>query len=202
MHVEHCNQPRFSRVLDRRCVSMLRMIGPFMIHLKHSRGGLANVTPMPLEERNKFEAAIQDRIHNCLFTIPYPVGDCPPDEEDRALKYTTGVLVGMLVLSSPCVAAPLNAVPALGVGNASCRDWIRSHHEHDGRDKVLNSWLLGFFSGRNAFAPSPKSYFFYYDEQHLLDAVMRHCKANPSVSIYETATLFLRLLKRPTGPKP
>lgn len=92
----------------------------------------------------------------------------------------------------------LTQMPALGAGNHLCRDWLVRRSADTSSDQVEVTWLHGFFSGRNAFSPSPKAFLMPYDERALVDAVVRFCEANPDDTVATAAYRFAKQLgKRP-----
>jgi hypothetical protein len=111
-------------------------------------------------------------------------------------KYRLLIFVLVLVgAEAVCHAYALNPAPALGIGNISCGQWLSHRETQDNDARIVDSWLMGFFSGRNVFDRLSKSMFLSPDEPHLLDAVSVYCRSHKSTSVYEAATAFIAELR-------
>lgn len=87
-------------------------------------------------------------------------------------------------------------VSVLGGQDRTCLRWIENRKAGGGAADDDATWLFGFFSGYNAFAPGPHGFFFYYDEPNLLDVIDRICAEDPSDSIADAAVRFLNRRKQ------
>ncbi len=89
------------------------------------------------------------------------------------------------------------AVPAIGRGTERCRDWtLHRYHDLAARKEDL-SWIFGFYSGQNEFAPvKPKKWLmFSYDEPNLTDYVDRQCQKTPDARVADVAADLLPYAK-------
>src|SRR5262245_40221092 len=104
------------------------------------------------------------------------------------------ICASVCVLMSRTVHADdekFHIVSVLGGQHRTCSQWIEHRKAGGNAADDAITWLLGFFSGYNAFAPGPRGFFFYYDEPAFLDVVDRLCAEDPSISIAEAAARFL-----------
>lgn len=110
------------------------------------------------------------------------------------------IINSILICLLSCLPLTVHAddrVFLLGAEDRTCTRWIaeREAGGHAVDDDV--SWILGFYSGYNAFAPGPRRFFLYQDAQNLLGVIDRYCAEDPSISIAEAAIRFLKRLKVP-----
>jgi hypothetical protein len=93
--------------------------------------------------------------------------------------------------------------PFLGIKleNSSCQKWTEDRREGGKASDIRTSWLFGFVSGYNAYAPGtlskPKPMFFYYDEQNILKKIDHSCAASPRESVVKIVLNFISSMQKP-----
>lgn len=103
-----------------------------------------------------------------------------------------------------CIKAGLGAkdngcpqcIPSfLGIRDSSCKQWTEDRNAN-GEPSIKDvSWLFGFISGYNAYAPGtlkkPKAMFFSYDEPAILKEIDNQCAISPQSSVVIIVMKFL-----------
>ena len=103
---------------------------------------------------------------------------------------STLTAVAFLTGSARDVAAQTG--PIRGQGTVMCASWISDHRNEPLIASAQNAWLMGFVSAYHAHSGlAPKM-----ANSELIAEVTRHCRENPSDTLYKDATGLVTDLSR------
>jgi hypothetical protein len=83
----------------------------------------------------------------------------------------------------------------LGPGRMGCDDWASKRRAHGVDEFMLETWVMGFVSGYNAFVAPNGDVTSGLPPNDIFDRVDRYCEANPHNDVSDGAEAMVREIR-------
>jgi hypothetical protein len=119
--------------------------------------------------------------------------------ESASLMRRCAALVVTALLLAPMTVRARDQI-VLGRGVSSCSTWTKEHSIGSFRANEQDSWLFGFITSINMFAPAEwPDVNAGMDNQALIAWMDNYCRANPLRPIVTAANMLVEELKKRAG---
>lgn len=117
---------------------------------------------------------------------------------DRGMRGPAIALLSLLIFMLPqaAVASDQKGQFAIrGAGLISCAMYAREHNARGDVYKIVSSWIDGYITGINQFAPDTYDWLSFETTELLLEIIDHHCEKNPTDPVFGVLENLLEKLK-------